>query len=144
MKLLPLRYFLVTLSITFFYNIVLPFVADARYICQHMLSGWRLNSKCSNRKYHGCSPTAGSGFKAMSVTLLAQIVDVHSEPPCWECNYEMMKNFFLPPSKFFLDKFNGYSQQEAATTAGTVYVAALVLTTVAGCIIVRIWICWPL
>ncbi|XP_003961479.1 major facilitator superfamily domain-containing protein 1-like [Takifugu rubripes] len=66
-KLLPLRYYLLTLSITFFYNIILPFVADA--------------------------------------------------------------------SKFILDKFSGYSQEEAANVAGTIYITALVFTTVAGCLI---------
>ncbi|TWW81391.1 major facilitator superfamily domain-containing protein 1-like [Takifugu flavidus] len=66
-KLLPLRYYLLTLSITFFYNIILPLVADA--------------------------------------------------------------------SKFILDKFSGYSQEEAANVAGTIYITALVFTTVAGCLI---------
>uniref|UniRef100_H3C3X3 Lysosomal dipeptide transporter MFSD1 n=1 Tax=Tetraodon nigroviridis TaxID=99883 RepID=H3C3X3_TETNG len=66
-KRLPLRYFLLTLSMTFFYNIILPFIADA--------------------------------------------------------------------SKFFLDKFSGYSQQEANSVAGAVYICALVFTTVAGCLI---------
>lgn len=36
MKLLSLRYYLLTFSITFFYNMILPFVADARYVCQHV------------------------------------------------------------------------------------------------------------
>lgn len=35
-ELLLLTYFLLTLSITFFYNIIIPFVADSRYGCQHV------------------------------------------------------------------------------------------------------------
>lgn len=55
-----------------------------------------------------------------------------------------MTIFCLSPSKFILDKFSGYSQEEAANVAGTIYITALVFTTVAGCLIVRIQTCLPL
>lgn len=58
------------------------------------------------------------------------------------CNYD--DPLSLSPSKFILDKFSGYSQQEAATVAGAVYMSALVFTTVAGLLIVRMYTCLPL
>lgn len=50
----------------------------------------------------------------------------------------------LSPSKFILDKFSDYSQQEAANVAGAIYISALVFTTVAGSLIVRIQTCLSL
>lgn len=53
------------------------------------------------------------------------------------CSFVIVTNVCVAPSKFFLDKFS-YSQQKATNVAGAVYFCALVFTTVAGCLIVRI------
>lgn len=59
------------------------------------------------------------------------------------CTFGIVTNVCLPPSKFFLDKFSGYSQQEATIVAAVIYICPLVFTTVAGCLIVRIAMCTP-
>lgn len=127
MKHLSLRYFLLTLSMTFFYNIILPFVADARYVCQHC----RLGSHTLLALLHGpgnhlaCVVSRCSGKSSMSMA--------------HRCSFVIVKNVCLTPSKFFLDKFSSYGRREANNVAGAIYISALVFATVAGCLIVRIW-----
>lgn len=67
-------------------------------------------------------------------------------PSTWmlhTCTLLIVTNVCLPPSKFFLDKFSGYNQQEATNVAAAVYICGLVFTTVAGCLIVRTAMCTP-
>lgn len=135
MKLLPLRYYLLTLSITFFYNIILPFVADARYACQYVPTARADEFSC--REYPGCCP--GSCHIDHRCSIRFSVLGI-----VHRCTAVIMTNFCLSPSKFILDKFNGYSQQEAANVAGAIYISALVFTTVAGFLIVRIQTCFPL
>lgn len=74
--------------------------------------------------------------------MLSQLFHVSDCAQMHCCTYDNLLS--LSPSKFILDKFSGYSQQEAATVTGTIYITALVFTTVAGLLIVRIQTCLPL
>lgn len=47
-------------------------------------------------------------------------------------------------SKFFLDKFSGYSQQETSNITGAIYLCGLFFAAVAGALIVRTWTRVPL
>lgn len=47
-----------------------------------------------------------------------------------------MSTLFVLPSKFIQDKYDGYSQKEAAYIAGAVYDSSLVLSASVGILIV--------
>lgn len=92
MKRLSLRYWLLVLTIMFFYNGIFPFIADARY--------WK-------------SKRGRAAFSERS-----------------RCH--------LRRSKFVEDKYDNYTQREAAYVAGAVYDSSLVLSAGAGVLIVSV------
>lgn len=83
-----------------------------------------------------------SGLMPHRSQMLGQIFHVRDCAQMHCCNYDHL--VFLSPSKFILDKFSGYSQEEAANVAGAIYISAIVFTIVAGSLIVRIQTCLPL
>lgn len=82
------------------------------------------------------------GLMPHRLQMLSQIFHVRDCAQMHCRNYDNLLS--LSPSKFILDKFSGYNQQEAANVAGTIYISALFFTTVAGSLIVRIQTCLPL
>lgn len=131
MKHLSLRYILLVISIMFFYSVFFPFIAVARYVCQHYRLGSHTSALlCGHANHLAYVVNRCSGRSSM---LMVQ-----------SCSFVIVINVCVAPSKFFLDKFSHYSQQQAASITGAVYACALVFMTVAGCLIVRIRMRVPL
>lgn len=101
MKLFPLKFWLLTLTTVFFYNIIFPFLANARCMWLQYKHNINNNININNKVF--------------------------------------IESFFFLFSEFFHDKYSGYSRNEGAYIAGTVFDLSLVLPAVFGVLFVSLF-----